>query len=63
MNRNVPTVHPVLKVSVDHFRKNTAYFDGTYRVVEEQRKAYKNSFEVEFGDTVGLVLLHLKSVK
>ena len=63
MNRNVPVVHPVIKVSVDHFRKNTAYVDGTYRVLEEPRKAYKNSSEVKFDDTVGLVLLYLKSIE
>ena len=55
MSRNVPVVHPVLKVSVDHFRRNTAYVDGRYQVLEEQREAYKYAPEVHFDDIVGLV--------
>ena len=55
MNRNVPVVHPVLKVSEDHFRNNTAFVDGRYRVLEEQRKAYKAAPEVQFGDVVGFI--------
>ena len=53
--RNVPVVHPVLKVSINHFRRNTAFVDGRYRVLEEQRRAYKNAPEVQFDDVVGLV--------
>ena len=53
MNKNVPVVHPVLKVSLDHFRSNTAFVDGKYRVLEEQRRAYKNAPEVNFDDIVG----------
>ena len=54
--RNPPVVHPVLKVSEDHFKKNTAYVDGRYRVLEEQRKFYKNAPKVDFNDLVGLAL-------
>ena len=57
MSRNVPVVHPVLKVSEDHFRKNTAYLDGRYQVLEEQRKAYKNAPIVHFHDIVGLAVV------
>ena len=54
--RNPPVVHPVLKVSEDHFKKNTAYVDGRYRVLEEQSKFYKNAPKVDFNDLVGLAL-------
>ena len=55
MNRNVPVVHPVLKMSRNHFRKNNAFVDGRYRVLEEQRRAYKDAPLVQFDDIVGLV--------
>ena len=55
MSRNVPVVHPVLKVSEDHFRRNTAYVDGRYRILEQQRRAYKYAPEVNYDDIVGLV--------
>ena len=52
----VPVVHPVIKVSIDHFRNNTAYVDGRYRVIEEQRRAYKYTPEVTYDDIIGLVV-------
>ena len=55
MSRNVPVVHPVLKVSDDHFKRNTGYVDGRYEALEEQRKAYKYVPQVYFDDIVGLV--------
>ena len=63
MSRNVPVVHPVLKVSEDHFRRNTSFVDGRYQVLEEQRKAYKDAPEVNYDDLVGLVHdnLHLNT--
>ena len=57
INRNVPVVHPVLKVSECYFRRNTAYLDGRYRVLDEQRRAYKTAPEVQFNDIVGLVFM------
>ena len=57
MNQNVPVVHPVIKVSKDHFRKNTSYLDGRYRVLEQQRRAYSNAPVVQFDDVVGLVFV------
>ena len=57
MNRNVPVVHPVLKLSEDHFRKNTAFVDGSYRVLEKQKRAYNNAPEVKFDDIVGGLVL------
>ena len=55
MSEEVPVVHPIIKLSEDHFRKNTAFADGKYRVLEEQQKAYKDAEEVQFDDVVGLV--------
>ena len=56
MSQEVPVVHPIIKLSKDHFRKNTAFTDGRYRVLEEERKAYKYAEEVQFDDVVGLVV-------
>ena len=56
MSQEVPIVHPIIKISEDHFRKNTAFTDGRYRVLEEQRKAYKYAKIVQFDDVVGFVL-------
>ena len=56
INRNLPVVHPVIKLSRDHFRRNTAFTDGRYRVLEKQRRAYEDAPEVNFDDVVGLVL-------
>ena len=53
MSRNVPVVHPVLK---DHFRKNTAFVDGRYQVLKEQRRAYKYAPEITYDDIIGLVV-------
>ena len=55
MNQNVPVVHPVLKVSEDHFKTNSAYVDGRYRVLQEQRRAYIGASELSFDDLVGSV--------
>ena len=63
MNRNVPVVHPVLKVSIDHFRSNTAFVDGRYRVLEKQRRAYKDAPVVQFDDIVGLVFISVYLLK
>ena len=57
MSQDVPIVHPIIKYSEDHFRKNTAFTDGTYRVLEEQRRAYKRAEEVQFDDVVGFVFV------
>ena len=57
MSQEVPIVHPIIKFSKDHFRRNTAFTDGTYRVLEEQRKAYKYAEKVQFDDVFGLVKL------
>ena len=51
--QDLPVVHPVMKVSTDHFRKNNAFVDGRYQVLEEQRKAYKSSQVVVFDELVG----------
>ena len=56
MSQEVPVVHPIIKVSEDHFRRNTAFTDGRYRVLEEQRSAYKDAEEIQFDDVVGLVV-------
>ena len=56
MSKEAPIVHPIIKVSKDHFRMNTAFTDGTYRD-EEQQKAYKYAEEVKFDEVVGLVFL------
>ena len=55
MSQEVPIVHPIIKISEDHFIRNTAFTDGTYRVLEEQRSAYKYSEKIQFDDVVGLV--------
>ena len=57
MSQDVPIVHPIIKYSRDHFIRNTAFADGTYRVFEERRNAYKDAEEVQFNDVVGLVCL------
>ena len=59
MSQDVPIVHPIIKYSKDHFSRNTAFTDGTYRVLEQQRSAYRNSEEVQFKDVVGLVKFQL----
>ena len=48
MSQEVPVVHPIIKLSKDHFRKNTAFADGRYRVLEVQRNAYMNAEKVHF---------------
>ena len=52
-SRDVPTVHPIIKYSRDHFKRNTAFTDGKYRVLEKQRSAYKDAEEIHFDDIVG----------
>ena len=61
MSQNVPIVHPIIKISQNHFRKNIAFTDGTYRVLEEHRSAYKYADEIQFDDVVGLVFVFLKN--
>ena len=51
--QDLPVVHPVIKLSTDHFIKNNAFADGRYQVLEEQRKAYKSSQVVVFNELVG----------
>ena len=53
MSQDIPTVHPIIKYSRDHFKRNTAFTDGTYRVLEKQRSAYKDAEEIHFDDIVG----------
>ena len=57
--RDVPIVHPIIKLSEDHFKENTAFADGTYRVLEEQRRAYEDAEEIQFDDVVGFVKFEL----
>ena len=52
MSQEVPEVHPIIKVSEDHFKKNTAFTDGTYQVLERQREAYKRAQKVQFHDVI-----------
>ena len=59
MSQEVPEVHPIIKVSEDHFKKNTAFTDGTYQVLERQRMAYKEAQKVQFHDVVGLVIVRM----
>ena len=59
MRQDVPIVHPIIKISEDHFRRNTALSDGTYRVYEEQRSAYKYAEKVLYKDVVGLLFVFL----
>ena len=53
MSQDVPVVHPNIKVSEDHFERNTAFVDGSYRVLEEKREEYNYAHEVNFDDIVG----------
>ena len=55
MSQDVPIVHPTIKISKNHFRKNTAFTDGTYRVLEEQKRAYEDAEKILFDDVVGFV--------
>ena len=57
MNQNVPVVHPMIKVSRDHFIRNTAFVNGRYRVFEEHSRAYFGAPVVQFDDVVGFVLV------
>ena len=61
MSQDVPIVHPIIKFSEDHFSRNTAFTDGKYRVLEEQRSAYKYADEIQFDDVVGFVFVFLKN--
>ena len=61
MSQDVPIVHPIIKISQNHFRKNIAFTDGTYQVLEEQRSAYKYADEIQFDDVVGFVFVFLKN--
>ena len=55
MSQDVPIVHPIIKYSKDHFSRNTAFTDGTYRVLEQQRSAYEYADKIRYNDVVGLV--------
>ena len=55
MSEEVPVVHPIIKLSEDHFRRNTAFSDERYKVLEAQREAYRFAPLVSFDDLVGLV--------
>ena len=55
MIQDVPIVHPIIKYIKDHFIRNTAFTDGRYRVLEQQRSAYKYANEILFDDVVGFV--------
>ena len=55
--QDLPVVHPVIKLSEDHFRKNNAFSDGRYQVLEEQRRAYKDAQIILFNELVGLVFV------
>ena len=54
--RDVPVVHPIIKLSEYHFIRNTAFADGTYQVLREQRSAYYGAPKIKFDDVVGFVL-------
>ena len=45
-----PIRHPQLCVSEDHFTKNTAFTDGTYKPSEEGRTAYQYAPRISFND-------------
>ena len=62
-NKDVPKVHPIIKISEDHFRWNNAFTDGKYRVLEKQKRAYKDAEEVKFDDVVGFVFVPFKLKK
>ena len=57
MSQDVPIVHPIIKISEDHFRRNTAFTDGRYRVLEEQRNAYYFADKIQFDDVVGFLFV------
>ena len=57
MSHDVPIVHPIIKISEDHFRKNRAFTDGTYQVLQEQRSAYYDAEKIHFDDVVGFALV------
>ena len=43
-------MHPIIK----YFEKNTAFSDGIYQVLEEQRSVHRRAPEIQFEDVVGL---------
>ena len=57
MSQDVPIVHPIIKVFKNHFRKNTAFTDVTYRVLEQERSACEAAEKIQFDDVVGLAKL------
>ena len=59
-NEDVPKVHPIIKHSRYHFKKNKAFKDGKYRVLEEQKRAYKYAEKILFDDVVGFVFVPCK---
>ena len=50
MRQDAPIVHPIIK----YFEKNTAFTDGIYQVLEEQRSVHRRAPEIQFEDVVGL---------
>ena len=50
----MPIVHPVIKHSRNHYKKNTAFTDGTYQTHEQQRAAYYGEI-LQFNDLIGSV--------
>ena len=57
MSQDVPIVHPVIRLSEDHFGRNTAFTDGTYQALKEQRSAFEYCKKIQFDDVVGLVTI------
>ena len=57
MSQDMPIVHPTIKLSENHFKKNTAFTEGTYRFLEVQRRAYKDAPTIQFYDVFGFVFV------
>ena len=55
MSHDVPIVHPIIKLSENHFKRSTDFTDGTYLALDKQRSAFKYYKNVQFDDIVGLV--------
>ena len=56
MSQDVPVVHPIIIYRWNHFKRSTAFTDGTYQIREVQREAaYNREGIIQFNDVVGLV--------
>ena len=55
MSQDMPIVHPTIKLSENHFKKNAAFREETYRFLEVQRRAYKDALTINFDDVVRFV--------